>query len=169
MKKSVKRRPKRPRSSLPPLPKTISQFADRVGQFVGYWGFMELQGKIWALAFVSQKSLSAVEIAQLLGVSKASVSLAMKELIEYKVMFTDVKSNKRNLPLVPNEDLNQVITGVLKIRESRMIDQARRGLKAMVSSRESDFELNEYRLKKIETLIETAEALLRTVIAMSGN
>lgn len=159
----AKKKKKSPSSRLPIQAK---RFIQNVGHFIEYWGFMRLQGEIWALVFISNKPLTSSEVANLLGVSKASVSLAMRELIAYRVILQNDDSGKRNLPLVVNEDLPQVIAGVLRMRELQLLGQTRANL-SLLDIDDSAFPLDPKRLSKISSLIESAETLLHTVIGMN--
>jgi DNA-binding transcriptional regulator GbsR (MarR family) len=155
---------KTPQKKPPRLPVPVKQFIETVGQFIEYWGFMRLQGEMWALVFISEKPITAVEMANLLGVSKASISLALRELIDYQVLFFDTQSGKRNQPLVANENLGEVIAGVIRLREMQMLNQARLGLSALQSPQRTGFALNDKRIKTIETLLDGAQGVLHAFV-----
>ncbi len=151
----------------PKLSHSVKRFIKTVGQFIEYWGFMRLQGEIWALVFISRQPLTASEVAKLLEVSKASVSLAMKQLVEYEVLLPENETNQRNLPLIANEDLNQVITGVLKIRETQLLSQAIASFESISSGQKNGLELDEARLARIGELMNQAKDILEAMITMN--
>jgi|GEM_PF-5291639 len=128
---------------------------------------MRLQGEIWAVVFISRQPVTASDVAKLLGVSKASVSLAMKELIEYGVLLQPGDSNRRNLPLVANENLSQVIVGVIQSREKLLIAQTAASLAPLSSKQNHGLELDQARVAKMRDLVSKADGLLDTLILMS--
>ncbi len=154
------------KTPLPRLSPPVKRLIRSVGQFIDYWGFMRLQGEMWALVFISRQPLTASDVAKLLGVSKASVSLAMKELVEYEVIYQPGDSKRRNLPLIANEDLTQVIIGVLRLREKQLIQQTIASFDSISSKKNVGLDLDETRLTKMRELMSQADGLLNTLISM---
>lgn len=103
-----------------PNPQVV-QLASAVGDFIQYWGFKKVHGQIWLLIYLCPRPISAMEISKVLGVSKALVSLAIKDLVEYQVIEFAERGQKRTQYLKANPDIENVIVNVLKIRETKII------------------------------------------------
>ena len=69
----------------------LARLAGVVGQFIEYWGFKEVQGRLWLYLFVSHDPLSSTELAQLLKISPALVTQSVKILLQYQVILTAPK------------------------------------------------------------------------------
>jgi DNA-binding transcriptional regulator GbsR (MarR family) len=115
------------------LPRPVRAFVDAAGAFIEHWGFKRVQGEIWALVYLADRPLMATEVAQALGVSKALVSLAMSELLEYRVLLLAEGGDGRSQRLVANENLGEAIAAVLRLRETRLLDDARASVVALRS------------------------------------
>jgi DNA-binding transcriptional regulator GbsR (MarR family) len=100
--------------------KHLLALSGTVGDFIRYWGFRRIHGEIWTQVFLSEQPLSGVEITERLGVSKALVSPALKQLVKHKLIVekNDDKKTKRYLP---QTDVLTVIKEILKKRELKMI------------------------------------------------
>jgi DNA-binding transcriptional regulator GbsR (MarR family) len=105
------------------VPKEVSHLADLVGQFIQYWGFKKIHGEIWAHIWLAQNPIDATTLVKRLGVSKALVSLAIKDLLQYDVIRTSAEDDRRKILLLPNKDVQTVITNVLKKRESILLQK----------------------------------------------
>lgn len=105
------------------LPTEVQNLADLVGQFIQYWGFKKIHGEIWAHIWLAKTPIDATTLVKRLGVSKALVSLAIKDLIQYDVIKTFSEGDRRKILLIPNKDVHAVIINVLKSRESKLIEQ----------------------------------------------
>jgi DNA-binding transcriptional regulator GbsR (MarR family) len=66
--------------------KKIDDLVNDIGGFIEYWGFRKIHGRIWALLYLSENSLSTPEIVQRLGVSKALISGAINELLNHQLI-----------------------------------------------------------------------------------
>ena len=101
------------------------ELAERVGEFIEYWGFKRIHGRIWTLAFLAQKPVDANFLMTHLDVSKALVSLSIKELLGYSVLMEAPKEEGTQRYIV-NEDIVGVISNVLVNREAKMVSEIRR-------------------------------------------
>jgi DNA-binding transcriptional regulator GbsR (MarR family) len=109
------KRPNTPQGSLNAL-------AEQVGHFIEYWGFKKIHGMIWTHLYLSPSPLSAQDLISRLKVSKALVSLSMKDLLRYKLILqTEESLNKKNKFYIANPEVFSVIRGVLQTREHLML------------------------------------------------
>jgi len=149
------------------VPAEFEKLADQVGSFIEYWGFKKIHGQIWTHIWLSNKPIAATVIVKRLGVSKALVSLALKDLIHYKVIKVCGQGDRRKILLTANEDVQSVIANVLKLREAKMLEsvvQSNEEVQNMDSDVKATFGLDEDRLEQMKVLIQIAQLSLATVI-----
>ncbi len=156
-----------PQSPTQPMPRALRAFIDVAGQFIQHWGFKRVQGEIWGLVFLSKSPLTATEIARQLKVSKALVSLAMSELLEYRVLFLAAGSDGREQKLIPNENLGEAIGGVLRLREKRILEEtniALDGMRNLPNDEIQSFEISPQRIDKLKELVQGSQQMLSTIL-----
>ena len=149
------------------MPQDFERLAGFVGEFMQYWGFKKIHGQIWLHIYLSKDPIDATTIVKRLKVSKALVSLALKDLIHYKVVLVDCKGSKRTVYLKANPEIMKVITDVLRMRERVMLDQVKEALSAVKAlpvqeKNRSGIELD--RLKDLEEMVCNASDALDLMI-----
>lgn len=98
----------------------LCELSDQVGEFIRYWGFKKIHGKIWCLLFLSREPLDATQLIERTGVSKALMSQSLHELIDFKVIEV-IDENKKKKRYVTNQKILSVITSVLRQREQVLL------------------------------------------------
>jgi DNA-binding transcriptional regulator GbsR (MarR family) len=71
------------KAQLPPLSR---QFISHFGEMGSRWGINRTVGQIYALIFISQRSLNADDIADTLEFSRSNVSMGLKELQSWRLV-----------------------------------------------------------------------------------
>jgi DNA-binding transcriptional regulator GbsR (MarR family) len=100
----------------------LNRLAEQVGGFIEYWGFKKIHGQIWTHLYLSPIPLSAQDLIARLKVSKALISLSMKDLLDYKLVIqTEESLDKKNKFYLANPEVYDVIRGVLETRETHML------------------------------------------------
>ena len=103
-------------------PPELRELAAGIGSFIQYWGFKKVHGQIWCYIFLAKQPVDATTLVQRLNVSKALVSLAIKDLVKYDVIQVAGKGQRRKILFESNPDLMKVICAVLKERERKLIN-----------------------------------------------
>ncbi len=103
----------------------LEEFASEVGQFMEYWGFKKVHGLIWSHIYLSQKPLDATELMRRLQISKALVSISLKELLDFAVIEEAGKSERGTRLYSAREDLGATILDTLRRRERKMMARIR--------------------------------------------
>jgi DNA-binding transcriptional regulator GbsR (MarR family) len=103
----------------------LEEFASEVGQFMEYWGFKKVHGQIWCHIYLSQQALDAAELMRRLRISKALVSISLKELQDFAVIEEAGKSERGTRLYKPREDLGATILDTLRRRERKMMARIR--------------------------------------------
>jgi DNA-binding transcriptional regulator GbsR (MarR family) len=143
----------------------LRDLANSVGDFIRYWGFRRIHGQIWTLIYLSERPLNGAQIVKLLGVSKALVSPALKELEDYKLILSE-KLDGRTYIYRANPDVFGVIREILTTRESKLIDKAFSYFQALVAHADAEkldgapLPMDPERLKALGEMISSAKTIL---------
>ncbi len=158
--------PGRPPSD--PLSLRIRQVCDAVGNFIEYWGFKAIHGRIWTLLALSTEPLSQLEIADFLEVSRALVSAAVAELVEHGLIRP--VGDRRKAPYEAVTDVWPTISDVLREREWMLVETARVALEGAIEEAELAPErrarFSVERLRFLLRMTELAQAFLRLLIGL---
>ncbi|PKN56989.1 MAG: hypothetical protein CVU56_13195 [Deltaproteobacteria bacterium HGW-Deltaproteobacteria-14] len=153
-----------------PLTVRVLHVADAVGEFIAWWGFKAIHGRIWALLALSSGPRAQAEVADLLGVSRALVSAAMHELHERGLVRP--VGDSRQAPWVAVMDVWPVIADVLRQREWILIERARVTLEAAIEEAELLEAADEHigfdldRMRVLLNLTEMAQRFLRILVSL---
>ncbi len=149
----------------------VNRLAEKVGTFIEYWGFKRIHGMIWTHLYLSPRPVSAQELIARLKVSKALISLTMKDLMHYGlVLQTEESLNKKNKFYVANPDVFSAIRQVLVTREQELLKKTNEEFRLLKSLAESGADPSMLETERLETLglmIHGAENTLQAMLALS--
>ena len=148
----------------------LQRLAEQIGNFIEYWGFKKIHGMIWTHLYLSDTPLSALELIQRLRVSKALISLSMKDLLEYQLIIqTDDSLSKKNKFYVANPKVFDVIRGVLETRELHIISRISSEFKMLREMNQASKieQIDQDRLVELDRMIDGGQSALKDLIAMS--
>ena len=94
-----------------------------MGEFIQYWGFKKVHGRIWTHLLLSEKPLDASDLMKRIGISKALVSMSLTDLLKYEVIEASGKGDKGTHVYSINPDIPKVLQNVLRAREKPMMGQ----------------------------------------------
>jgi DNA-binding transcriptional regulator GbsR (MarR family) len=157
-------------SDLKTLPE-MQELSDQIGEFVYYWGFKRIHGKIWSHIYLAKKPLDAADLVRSLDISKALVSISLRELLEYDVIQFAGKSDRGTQLYKVNPDILSVIMSVLRQREKRMlahIQAAHEGLGRAPESDRAEAGLSTDHLRHLGDLVQKAVLGLDSLIALKA-
>ena len=145
----------------------VNDLSYKIGQFIEYWGFKEIHGRLWTLIFLAPGPVDANYLIKNLKVSKALVSMSLKDLIHYNVII-ETLPKKGTQCYEPNLDLLTVITDVLLQREAKMLLEIKNTCELL--TRANPKKLAPYataeRIEQITHMVETADALFKSFLAL---
>lgn len=104
------------------LPKAVEQFVLRWGDMGGQWGVNRSVAQIQALLFLSERPLTAEDIADKLGMARSNVSNSLRELLAWKLIRRVPVLGDRRDHYEAETDLWQMATKVAQGRKEREID-----------------------------------------------
>ncbi|MDH4467044.1 MAG: hypothetical protein QE271_03230 [Bacteriovoracaceae bacterium] len=147
----------------------VENLRDLVAEFMEYWGFKKVHGEIWLHLYLSEVPLDASQIMQKLSISKALVSITLKDLLLYGVIQESQISEQNTRMYVANEDISEVIKRVLRKREQFMIKKIRlahQQLSELPVSSLSESKLNKNRIKDLGKLIKRGNRGLDLIMSL---
>jgi len=104
------------------LPPAVEQFVLRWGDMGGQWGVNRSVAQIQALLFLSERPLTAEDIADKLGMARSNVSNSLKELLVWKLVRRVPVLGDRRDHYEAETDLWQMTAKVAQGRKEREID-----------------------------------------------
>lgn len=152
------------------LPLELFQLEDSVGQFMQYWGFKKIHGRIWTHLYLSSEPLDTEELMQRLKVSKGLMSLAMRDLVHYEVIQQTATGKHGTVFYTANEDLQNVIFNVLKTREKKMLQLSQSWLEKLNKIKPAELKKQAMSLERIQSALElttSAKEILELFLGQS--
>ena len=146
----------------------LTSAADLIGDFIRYWGFRKIHGEIWTIVYLSKKPVSGSELVEILDVSKALVSPALKELEEEGLIFQTESENSKTKRYRAVDDVFQSIKNVLNRREKPLIErivdaQQKLGLEVSKVNSACHLFINHDRYENLKKMTDTAQLGLAMV------
>jgi len=142
----------------------LKALAELVGEFIRYWGFRKIHGQLWAVVYLSKRPMSGVELVEFLGVSKALVSPALRELEDEGLLVQVESENAKTKRYAAVEDVEQVIRQVLKRRERPMMEKISSTFQDLKTNVSDPSALTPDRLVRLETMIQSAHLALTMLV-----
>jgi len=145
----------------------IRHLCDAVGDFIEYWGFKAIHGKVWAILALRRDPMSQTEIAEFLKVSRSLVNGAIRELSDFGLV--QPINDHRNSPYRAVVDIWPTISDILREREWLLIANAKMAVESAIEEAEFGKYGEEYdlsRLRFILRLTDLAQAFLRSLIGI---
>lgn len=153
----------------PKVPPELETAAEQVGDFIQYWGFKKVHGRIWAHLYLSDHPMDAAELMRRLQISKALVSISVADLMKYDVIREAGKSPQGTQLYQANPAIVSVIVNVLRQRERRMFAQIGASFALLGKLKPSERQasgIDEERLNSVCELVRIAETSLDSLIEL---
>jgi DNA-binding transcriptional regulator GbsR (MarR family) len=106
------------------LPAAVQEFVLRWGDLGGQWGVNRSVAQIQALLYLSDRPLTAEDIADVLGLARSNVSNSIRELTNWKLVRRVPVLGDRRDHYEAEADLWQILTRIAQGRKEREIDPA---------------------------------------------
>jgi DNA-binding transcriptional regulator GbsR (MarR family) len=120
------------------LPIALERFVLHWGEMGGQWGVNRSVSQIHALLYLSERPLTADEIADTLGLARSNVSNSIKELLGWNLIRRVPIRGDRRDHFEAETDVWEVFLRVAAGRKEREIDPAVAVLKACSADAERD-------------------------------
>ena len=145
----------------------LDDVVSRVGDFIQYWGFKNVHGRVWAHLFLGGRPMDTHCLLARLGISKALLSMTLNELLEYDVIRAVGKSPSGAALYDANTDLAAVIAGVLRKRERRMLaglSSAAKILTTLPPELDGECGVSRERAGRLHEMVDMAERTLDSLL-----
>lgn len=150
------------------VPPELKTFVDQVGDFIEYWGFKNVQGRIWAHLYLSKEPLDAAELMKRLDVSKGLISISLKDMLQFQVIEECGKSDRGTVVYHANPNQRQVIFNVLRQRERMMMSRVSTSIRVLDKMPKKDKEkmkISNEGLESARELVDQAESFLDIILS----
>jgi DNA-binding transcriptional regulator GbsR (MarR family) len=120
------------------LPESVERFVLQWGDLGGQWGVNRSVSQIQALLYLSEKPMTAEDIAEQLGMARSNVSTSLKELLSWNLIRRVPIRNDRRDHYEAEVDLWEMAARIAAGRKAREIDPAMAVLASCVSDAKID-------------------------------
>lgn len=138
---------------------------DAVGNVIEFWGFKRNQGRVWALLFLRDASLTATELQQVLGLSKGAVSMITRELESWQVIRRVRSPGESTWRFSANSDLLAMVNRVLEMREIEFLSRVRADLELAEEQAKADPDAGPDEVNRVSQMRKLADVVERAVRA----
>jgi DNA-binding transcriptional regulator GbsR (MarR family) len=150
------------------LPPAVEKFVLQWGDMGGQWGVNRSVAQIHALLYLSERPLTAEEIAETLGMARSNVSNSLKELSGWKLVRRVPMLGDRRDHFEAESDLWQMVTRIAQGRKEREIDPAAAALRACRAEADGDPRVSAVAKKRLAEMDEFVGTLSRWYDQMLG-
>ena len=121
----------------------LIELENKIGDFIEYWGFKSIEGKIWLNIYISKNPLCAEDLMDSLNISKSLTSMSIKRLLDYNVILKSHTGIKGIQYYRANENVSEVIKNVIRSRERKMLNNIHSDIDSILSSKDHQTKENE--------------------------
>ena len=147
----------RPRDLAPAIEHFVLQWGDMGGK----WGVNRSVAQIHALLYVSERPLTAEDIAERLGLARSNVSNSIKELQAWNLIRRVPIRGDRREHFEAEADPWEIFARIAAGRKEREIDPAIAALRVCRAEAEGDSKINPVALARINALLEFVDIMDR--------
>ena len=150
------------------LAPAVERFILHWGDMGNQWGVNRSVAQIHALLYLSERPLTAEEIAETLGMARSNVSNSLKELTGWKLIRRVPVMGDRRDHFEAETDILQMVTRIAQGRKEREIDPAAAALRACMAEAKGDSRVSEVARERLAELQGFVETLNRWYDQMLG-
>jgi len=144
-----------------PLPGAIERFVLQWGDMGSEWGVNRSVSQIHALLYLSDRPLTAEEIADLLSLARSNVSTSLKELLAWNLIRRVPIRGDRRDHFEAETDLWEIVRRIVAGRKEREIDPAVATLQACAKAAEGDPRVHPVARKRLKEMLDFVETMDR--------
>lgn len=141
------------------LSNTAQQYILHWGEMGVRWGVNRTVSQIHALLYLSERPLTADEITDTLGVARSNVSTSLKELRNWELIKTVSVLGDRRDHFEAVHDISTIFRTIVEQRKRREIDPTLTMLRDATLVADSDPELPEVSLQRMQDMLHFLETL----------
>lgn len=145
-----------------PLPPAIERFVVAWGEMGEVWGVNRSVSQIHALLYVSDRPLSAEDIAERLRLARSNVSTSLRELMSWSLIRRVSALGDRRDFYEAEADVFEMVRRIAANRKTREIDPALAALRQCVASAEGDARVSAEVRKRFQSMLDFTEGVARS-------
>jgi DNA-binding transcriptional regulator GbsR (MarR family) len=142
-----------------PLAPAIERFVLHWGDMGGQWGVNRSISQIHALLYLSERPLTAEEIAETLALARSNVSNSIKELQSWNLIRRVPVKGDRREHFEAETDVWEMFIRIAAGRKEREIDPAIAALKFCLSAADADPKVHAVARKRLKDMLEFVETM----------
>ena len=148
----------------PTLAEAKAQFIHLWGVSGSGWGVSKTLAQVHALLLVSPAALSTEDIMEQLTISRGNASMTVRELIDWGLIYKELRPGERREFFVAEKDMLQVTRCIIRARKRRELDQMKRSLDQLAAlpgdPADADYRAFHTALTDIQQLATVSDKLL---------
>jgi DNA-binding transcriptional regulator GbsR (MarR family) len=144
-----------------PLPGSVTRFVLHWGDLGTQWGVNRSVAQIHALLYLSERPLTAEEIADSLGLARSNVSNSIKELLGWGLIHRVPVLGDRRDHFAAETDIWEIVTRIAMGRKAREIDPAEAALRACTIEAERDPEISAVARQRLKAMLDFVTTMSR--------
>lgn len=141
------------------LPDAIRRFVLHWGNMGDSWGVNRSVSQVHALLYVSEKPLTAEEIADLLEMARSNVSTSLRELLSWQLVRRVPVLGDRRDHYEAETDLWTMVTRIAAGRKARELDPAAAALRDCLAAARADPNVGAQARARLEEMLSFVEKL----------
>jgi DNA-binding transcriptional regulator GbsR (MarR family) len=143
------------------LPGAVERFILQWGDMGSQWGVNRSVSQIHALLYLSERPLTADEIASTLSLARSNVSNSIRELMAWDLIRRVPVKGDRREHFEAETDLWEIAMRIAAVRKEREIDPAVAALKSCVADAEGDPKLHPEAARRLKDMLGFVETIDR--------
>src|SRR5215471_5191027 len=143
------------------MPPAVQEFVLRWGDMGNQWGVNRSVAQIQALLYLSERPLTAEDIAEQLGLARSNVSNSIRELIAWKLVRRVPVLGDRRDHYEAEADLWQILLRIAQGRKEREIDPAVAAIHKALQAADADPTISKvarFRLHEMQAFLTTMDS-----------
>ncbi len=143
------------------LPPAVQRFILHWGDMGGQWGVNRSVAQIHALLYLSERPLTAEDIAEALHIARSNVSNSLKELLGWKLIRRVPVMGDRRDHFEAETDIWDMVTRIAQGRKERELDPAAEALRACMAEAEGDRRISPVAINRLKEMLDFVEIVNR--------
>jgi DNA-binding transcriptional regulator GbsR (MarR family) len=144
-----------------PLPTAVTRFVLHWGDLGTQWGVNRSVAQIHALLYLSERPLTAEDIADTLGLARSNVSNSIKELLSWGLIHRVPLLGDRRDHFAAETDIWEIVTRIAKGRKAREVDPAEAALRACTAEAERDPDISNVAKQRLKSMLDFVTTMSR--------
>lgn len=147
------------------------KFITSWGALATQWGINKTMAQIHALLMISNEPLSVEDIMDELKISRGNVSMNLRELMNWGIVFKEFKAGERKEFFVSEGDFIEMARKISIERSRREIKPIIRVLKDIkeVEEKSKEAEHFEHKMEELHDVIQMADDVIEKMTSQRGN